>query len=125
MKRKRIKKRSVKAPDTIKVEAKWSKVEIDYSEHTQTIYASVSKNLQPILNGSVRAIIYRPTGDYIPLELYDNGLNADRYANDGVYTRYFSNYNENGVYYARVINFAYKFAFNSVRLSHSSLFRLN
>lgn len=31
-----------------------------------------------------------------------SGLNADRYANDGVYTRYFSNFNENGVYSGRV-----------------------
>ncbi len=91
------------ALNTIKLEAKWSKQVIHYSKDTQMIYASISRNLQPILNASVRALIHRPTGDYISLELYDNGLNADRYANDGVYTRYFSNFNSNGVYFARVI----------------------
>ncbi len=97
------KKRSMKSLDVVKVEAKWARATIEYPKNTQVIYASVSRNLQPILNASVRALIYRPSGDYISLELYDNGLNADRYADDGVYTRYFSNYNVDGVYFARVI----------------------
>ena len=62
-----------KTIDTIKLDAKWSKTEVNNPADTQIIYASVSKNLQPILNASVRALIYRPTGDYISLELYDNG----------------------------------------------------
>jgi len=35
-------------------------------------------------------------------ELYDDGLHADRYKDDGIYTREFSNFNMNGQYYARV-----------------------
>ncbi len=95
-------KRSTKIIDVIKLDAKWALSTVEYPKDTQIIYASVSKNLQPILNASVRAIIYRPKGDYISLELFDNGLNADRYADDGVYTRYFSNYNVDGIYFARV-----------------------
>lgn len=59
--------------NVIKLDARWSRGEIDYPGDTQILYASVSKNLQPILNASVRALIYRPSGDYIPVELYDNG----------------------------------------------------
>ncbi len=103
--KRRVKKESENELNThssIKFDAKWSKKVIHYASDTQMIYASVSRNLQPVLNATVRAIIHRPTGDYITLELYDNGLNADRYAYDGVYTRYFSNFNANGVYFARV-----------------------
>ena len=101
--KKRLKKNAVAAAhDAIQFDAKWSRQSIYYPSDSQVVYASISRNLQPIINATVRAIIYRPTGDYISLELYDNGLNADRYANDGVYTRYFTNFNFDGVYFARV-----------------------
>ena len=64
---------SVAGVDVVKLEAKWAKTEVDYPADTQILYASVSRNLQPILNASVRALVHRPSGDYISVELYDNG----------------------------------------------------
>jgi type II secretory pathway pseudopilin PulG len=93
----------VKDEPNIIVDAKWKKETITYPTDRQIIYASVSQDFRPIINVTVKAIIYRPTGDVITLNLHDNGLNADRFKNDGVYTRYFSNFNEPGVYYGRVI----------------------
>ena len=87
--------------DLIKVDAKWSNQVLEYPQ-SQVIFAAVSKDLKPIINASVKALIYRPSGDQITLELHDNGLNADRSANDGIYSRYFSNFNLNGHYFGRV-----------------------
>jgi hypothetical protein len=84
------------------INAKWKKETINYPTDRQVIYAAVSKDFRPILNATVKAIIYRPTGDVIKISLHDNGLNADRFKDDGVYARYFSNFNEPGVYYGRV-----------------------
>ena len=87
----------------IKIDARWAEKDLDYQQQRhQVIFASFSKDLNPILNASVKAVIYRPSGDSISLELHDNGLNADRSANDGIYSRYFSNFNINGNYFARV-----------------------
>lgn len=85
----------------IMIDARWSKEYINYPD-TQVIYASISKDLQPILNASVSASILRPSGDYVSVELYDDGLNSDRFANDGIYTRQFSKFDTNGVYFGRV-----------------------
>jgi hypothetical protein len=88
----------------IRLEGKWKLDVVNYPKQTQQIiYASLSKGLKPILNASVKAFIYRPSGDVLSLELKDNGLNADRFKNDGIYTRQFSNFNLNGTYFARVI----------------------
>ena len=87
---------------SISIDARWSKPIVYYPE-TQTIYASVSKDLQPILNASVTALILRPSGDYVSVQLFDNGLNMDRTANDGIYTRQFSGFSKNGIYLGRVI----------------------
>jgi hypothetical protein len=86
---------------SIRVDARWRRVTISYPQ-SQMIYASVSKGLKPILNASVRALIFRPGGDVITLELHDNGLNADRFKNDGIYSRQFSSFHLNGIYHARV-----------------------
>ena len=87
---------------SIRVEAKWLKT-IVYYPQTQAIYASVSKGLKPILNASVKVYIYRPSGgDVVSLELHDNGLNADRFKNDGIYSRQFSSFNADGLYHGRV-----------------------
>jgi hypothetical protein len=88
-------------PGFISIDSRWSKEIVSYPD-TQIIFASVSKDLQPILNATVNARILRPSGDYISLQLYDDGLNSDRIANDGIYTRQFSGFNLNGVYFARV-----------------------
>ncbi len=89
-------------PGSISIDARWSKPTVYYPE-TQTIYASVSKDLQPILNASVTALILRPSGDYVSVQLFDNGLNMDRTANDGIYTRQFTSFTKNGIYLGRVI----------------------
>jgi hypothetical protein len=89
---------------TIRLDAQWRRMTISYPQ-SQVIYASVSKGLKPILNASVRALIFRPGGDVLSLELHDNGLNADRFKHDGVYSRSFSNFDRNGVYHARVLIF--------------------
>jgi hypothetical protein len=68
----------------------------------QKLFVSLSKGLKPILNATVKAFIHRPSGDVIELNLYDNGLFADRFRNDGIYSRYFSNFNQDGNYFAIV-----------------------
>ena len=86
---------------SIRLETRWSKMVIAYPQK-QTLYASLARGYKPILNATVKATIYRPTGDYVTLELRDDGLHADRFRDDGIYSRYFSSYVGNGVYYARV-----------------------
>lgn len=86
---------------SIKLEAKWKHSSLVYPQ-SQVLYASLSKGMKPILNASVKAFIYRPGGIVISLELRDDGLNEDRFQNDGIYTRQFSNFDENGLYHARV-----------------------
>lgn len=52
------------------------------------------------------AIVDRPKGEPIALKLSDNGLGADKVANDGLYSAIFSKFNTNGRYgvTARVLN---------------------
>ena len=83
------------------IDAKWAKAQLKYPDE-QVIYAKLSKNLMPILNATVRAIIYRPSGSSVTLELYDNGLGADRFKDDGIYSRNFLNYEMDGVYRSQV-----------------------
>ena len=94
----------------IVVEGKWSKDVINFPE-TQIIFAKISRGLKPILNATVKAHIYRPTGGIISIELFDDGLYADRFKDDGIYSRHFTNFNTDGEYSARVsagIIFFYK-----------------
>ena len=90
---------------------------IDFPE-PQIIFAKISRGLKPILNATVKAHIYRPTGGIISIELFDDGLYADRFKDDGIYSRHFTNFNTDGEYFARVSleYFFYKteyFNFNS------------
>jgi hypothetical protein len=98
-------------------EGKWSKSVINFPE-TQVIFAKISRGLKPILNATVKAHIYRPTGDFISIELFDDGLYADRFKDDGIYSRYFTNFNMDGPYYAQVRSF------NTLFLT-SYLYKLN
>lgn len=94
------KKRNINAKlqrDQVKVEAKWAETMLD-ADNPQSIYLALSMANRPIINAKVEAIIHRPTGDFVKIELYDNGLNADRFKDDGIYTRYFSEFNSNGIY---------------------------
>lgn len=85
----------------VKVEAKWAESVLD-ADFSQSIYLALSVENKPIINAKVEAVIYRPTGDYVRIDLYDNGLNSDRFKDDGIYSRYFSEFNSNGIYYGKV-----------------------
>ena len=84
-----------------KVEAAWKHSILSYPS-MQALYVSISKLSKPILNATVRAIIMRPIGAPLILDLFDDGLFSDRFKNDGIYSRYFLSYNSNGPYTAHV-----------------------
>lgn len=90
----------------LRIEAKWQRTRVQWPSDADTtpqkLFVSLSKGLKPILNATVKAFIHRPSGDVIELNLYDNGLFADRFRNDGIYSRYFSNFNQDGNYFAIV-----------------------
>jgi calcium-activated chloride channel regulator 3/4 len=85
----------------INVEALW-KYNIVHYPQMQVLYVMLSREHRPILDAHVEAIVYRPNGEQITIELFDDGLHADRYKNDGVYSRYFIDYSVNGPYCALV-----------------------
>ena len=87
--------------DITEVEASWKHSILSYPS-MQAIYVSVKKAFRPILNATVQAIIYRPIGEPLILDLYDDGLFCDRFKNDGIYSRYFLAFNSNGPYTAQV-----------------------
>lgn len=85
----------------INIEAIW-KYNIVHYPQMQVLYVMISREHRPILDANVEAIIYKPNGEQIKLDLFDNGLHADRYKNDGVYSRFFLDYSINGPYCALV-----------------------
>ncbi|XP_048205910.1 calcium-activated chloride channel regulator 4 [Perognathus longimembris pacificus] len=66
------------------------------------IYAEVLQGYSPILGATVTAIIESQSGHTEVLKLLDNGAGADSFKNDGVYSRYFTAYTENGRYSLKV-----------------------
>uniref|UniRef100_A0A8C9QN04 VWFA domain-containing protein n=1 Tax=Spermophilus dauricus TaxID=99837 RepID=A0A8C9QN04_SPEDA len=66
------------------------------------VYAQVLQGYLPILGASVTAIIESNSGKIEVLELLDNGAGADTFKDDGVYSRYFTSYSENGRYNLKV-----------------------
>ncbi|KAM5159944.1 calcium-activated chloride channel regulator 4-like [Callospermophilus lateralis] len=66
------------------------------------IYAQVLQGYVPIIGASVTAFIESNSGKTQVLELLDNGAGADSYKDDGVYSRYFTAYEENGIYSLKV-----------------------
>ncbi|KAK7814346.1 hypothetical protein U0070_027004 [Myodes glareolus] len=66
------------------------------------VYAEVLQGYTPIIGAHVTAIIESSSGNIKELELLDNGAGADTYKNDGVYSRYFTAYSENGIYSLKV-----------------------
>lgn len=78
------------------------------------VYARVSQGFLPVLGASVSAIIEPENGNQVTLELWDNGAGADTVKNDGIYTRYFTDYHGNGRYSLKVHVQARK---NKARLS--------
>ncbi|XP_073935675.1 calcium-activated chloride channel regulator 4-like [Castor canadensis] len=66
------------------------------------VYAEVLQGYIPIIGASVTAIIESNKGNTKVLELLDNGAGADAFKNDGVYSRYFTAYSDNGRYSLKV-----------------------
>ncbi|NP_001267595.1 chloride channel accessory 4 gene 1 L homeolog precursor [Xenopus laevis] len=70
--------------------------------HPMVVYASVNQGLLPVIGAKVTAAVQPPTGTPVDLDLLDNGSGADIVKNDGVYSRYFKDYNGNGRYSLKV-----------------------
>ncbi|XP_057570833.1 calcium-activated chloride channel regulator 4 [Hippopotamus amphibius kiboko] len=66
------------------------------------VYAEILQGYTPIIGASVTAFIESNSGKTEVLELLDNGAGADSFKNDGVYSRYFTAYKENGRYSLKV-----------------------
>ncbi|XP_045657816.1 calcium-activated chloride channel regulator 1-like [Ursus americanus] len=66
------------------------------------VYAQVSQGFLPVLGINVTAIIETEDGHQVILELWDNGAGADTVKNDGIYSRYFTEYHGNGRYSLKV-----------------------
>ncbi|NP_001013220.1 chloride channel accessory 5 precursor [Rattus norvegicus] len=66
------------------------------------VYARVSQGFLPVLGANVTAVIESENGSRVTLELWDNGAGADTVKNDGIYTRYFTDYHGNGRYSLKV-----------------------
>ncbi|XP_039694401.1 calcium-activated chloride channel regulator 4 [Pteropus medius] len=66
------------------------------------VYAEILQGNTPILGANVTAFIESNSGKTEVLELLDNGAGADTFKNDGVYSRYFTAYSENGRYSLKV-----------------------
>ncbi|XP_070642274.1 calcium-activated chloride channel regulator 1 isoform X2 [Bos indicus] len=66
------------------------------------VYAQVSQGFLPVLGINVTAIIETEDGHQVTLELWDNGAGADTVKNDGIYSRYFTDYRGNGRYSLKV-----------------------
>ncbi|KAK2506038.1 hypothetical protein MC885_001141, partial [Smutsia gigantea] len=67
------------------------------------VYAQVSQGFLPVLEINVTAIIETEGGHQVTLELWDSDAgSADTVKNDGIYSRYFTDYRGNGRYSLKV-----------------------
>ncbi|XP_020019456.2 calcium-activated chloride channel regulator 1-like [Castor canadensis] len=66
------------------------------------VYAQVSQGFLPVLGVNVTAIIETEGEHQVALELWDNGAGADTVKDDGIYSRYFTDYHGNGRYSLKV-----------------------
>ncbi|XP_044158368.1 calcium-activated chloride channel regulator 1-like [Bufo gargarizans] len=66
------------------------------------IYASLSQGLVPVTGAKVTAMIESESGTLVTTELLDNGAGVDIAINDGIYSRYFTSFTENGKYSLKV-----------------------
>ncbi|XP_075688592.1 calcium-activated chloride channel regulator 1-like [Rhinoderma darwinii] len=74
----------------------------NYYPNPMIIYTSVYQDLLPVTNLHLTAIIEAESGNTVTVELQDNGAGADAFKNDGVYSRYFISFFENGRYNLKV-----------------------
>uniref|UniRef100_A0A8D2JAD0 VWFA domain-containing protein n=1 Tax=Varanus komodoensis TaxID=61221 RepID=A0A8D2JAD0_VARKO len=66
------------------------------------IYAEVSQGFLPVVGATVTAMIESASGKTTELELFDDGSGADIRMHDGIYSRYFTSFQENGRYNIKV-----------------------
>nr|XP_060628645.1 calcium-activated chloride channel regulator 1-like [Anolis sagrei ordinatus] len=66
------------------------------------IYAEVSQGFLPVVGANVTATVESASGTSTELELYDNGAGADIQRLDGIYSRYFTKFIENGRYNIKI-----------------------
>ncbi|XP_052034439.1 calcium-activated chloride channel regulator 4A-like [Apodemus sylvaticus] len=66
------------------------------------VYAEVLQGYTPIIGARVTATVESGSGKTEELDLLDNGAGADAFKDDGVYSRYFTAYSENGRYSLKV-----------------------
>ncbi|KFO28029.1 Epithelial chloride channel protein [Fukomys damarensis] len=92
-----------RSPTTLPVTATahMSQNTADYSRPV-IVYARVSQGFLPVLGVNVTAIIESEDGNQVIMELWDNGVGADTVKNDGIYSRYFTDYHGNGRYSLKV-----------------------
>ncbi|XP_003479101.1 calcium-activated chloride channel regulator 4-like [Cavia porcellus] len=97
----------------ITVSARMNKVTNTFP-NPMIVYAEVRQGYVPILGVTVTAIIESSSGHTTVLDLLDNGAGADAFKDDGVYSRYFIAFSEDGRYSLKVRAYA---GTNSARLS--------
>lgn len=51
----------------VKLDARWAKEKVQYSKDKQILFASISRGIKPIINATVKAFVYRPSGDYVEI----------------------------------------------------------
>ncbi|XP_068808710.1 calcium-activated chloride channel regulator 1 [Struthio camelus] len=66
------------------------------------IYAEVSQGFLPVLGATVIATIEKDKAATESLQLFDNGAGADTIKNDGIYSKYFTSFQNNGRYSLKV-----------------------
>ncbi|XP_069823728.1 calcium-activated chloride channel regulator 1-like [Dendropsophus ebraccatus] len=76
--------------------------DINQYPHPMVIYASLSQGLMPVIGANVTATIETVSGQIVTIELLDNGAGPDIMKNDGVYSRYFTQFSANGRYGLKV-----------------------
>ncbi|XP_008107509.3 calcium-activated chloride channel regulator 1 [Anolis carolinensis] len=66
------------------------------------IYAEVSQGFLPIVGANVTATVESQSGKSVELDLFDDGSGVDILKSDGIYSRYFTVFTENGRYSIKV-----------------------
>ncbi|XP_063796032.1 calcium-activated chloride channel regulator 1-like [Pseudophryne corroboree] len=66
------------------------------------VYAVVTQGFSPVLGVKVTAIIEPQSGKIRTMQLLDNGSGADILKNDGIYSKYFTDFSGNGRYNLKV-----------------------
>ncbi|PIK34337.1 putative calcium-activated chloride channel regulator 4-like, partial [Apostichopus japonicus] len=85
--------------DPIIVDSYLSSSETDVKNNKPlVVYAEVRQGFYPVINANVIGIIDTPSGEAMELQLLDNGAGADVTKDDGIYSRYFTQFTGTGFY---------------------------